>query len=129
MRAGKGGVRGDIVGYYGVNYAPAKGEGEGKVREVAVKIARGGTTVQARKGYFAVPAGEGTVTFPYELALLSAVRADPPAHDFDFRSSALRFGRVPEGQQYTLVMEVPISSFSFKKDGGSYKAHFSLMAL
>ena len=26
-------------------------------------------------------------------------------------------------------MEVPISSFSFKKDGGSYKAHFSLMAL
>jgi VWFA-related protein len=129
MRAGMERVAGDIVGYYEVTYAPAKLEADGKFREIAVKVARGGTTVQAREGYFAVPAGEGTVTFPYEMALLSAVRADPPAHDFDFRSSALRFGRVPGGQQYTLVMEVPISSFSFKKDGGSYRAHFSLMAV
>ncbi len=129
MRAGMERVAGDIVGYYEVTYAPAKVEADGKFREIAVKVARGGTTVQARKGYFAVPAGEGTVTFPYELALLSAVRADPPSHDFDFHSSALRFGRVPGGQQYTLVMEVPLHSFSFKKDGGSYKAHFSLMAV
>ena len=93
-----------------------------------MKVARGGTTVQARKGYFAVPAGEGTVTFPYELPLLSALRADPVPHDFDFRSSAFRFARAGDRQQYTVVMEVPLSSFAFKKEGASYKAHFSFMA-
>ena len=129
MKAGMDRVAGDIVGYYEVTYAPAKVEADGKFRELSLKVARGGTTVQARKGYFAVPAGEGTVTFPYELGLLAAVRANPPVHDFDFHSSALRFGRVAEGQQYTLVMEVPLSNFTFKKEGGAYKGHFSLMAV
>lgn len=129
MKAGMDRVAGDIVGYYEVTYAPAKVEADGKFRALSVKVARGGTTVQARKGYFAVPAGEGTVTFPYELSLLSALRADPVPHDFDFRSSAFRFERVGDRQKYTVVMEVPLRSFSFKKDGGSYKAHFSFMAV
>jgi VWFA-related protein len=129
MKAGMEKVAGDIVGYYEVVYAPTKVETDGKFRELQVKVARGGTTVQARKGYFAVPAGEGTITFPYEMALLSALRADPVPHDFDFRSSAFRFGRVRDSQQYTVVMEVPLSSFAFKKDGGSFKAHFSFMAV
>ncbi|PYQ43114.1 MAG: hypothetical protein DMF77_10990 [Acidobacteria bacterium] len=129
MKAGMDRVAGDIVGYYEVTYAPARVEVNGKFRALSVKVARGGTTVQARKGYFAVPAGEGTVTFPYELSLLSALRADPVPHDFDFRSSALRFERVGERQQYTVVMEVPLRSFSFQKEGGTYKAHFSFMAV
>ncbi|HEY6552009.1 MAG TPA: hypothetical protein VI669_01565, partial [Vicinamibacteria bacterium] len=62
-------------------------------------------------------------------ALLTALRADPVPRDFAFRSSALRFAREAEAQHYTLVMEVPLSSFDFKKDGGSYKAHFSFMAV
>jgi VWFA-related protein len=129
MKAGMERVAGDIVGYYEVVYAPTKVETDGKFRELEVKVARGGTNVQARKGYFAVPAGEGTVTFPYELSLLSALRQDPVPHDFDFHASALRFAREPQAQQYTLVMEVPLSSFAFKKEGGSYKAHFSFMAV
>jgi VWFA-related protein len=129
MKAGMDRVAGDIVGYYEVTYAPARVEADGKFRALSVKVARGGTTVQARKGYFAVPAGEGTVTFPYELSLLTALRADPLPHDFDFRSSAFRFERVADRQQYTVVMEVPLSSFSFKKEGPSYKAHFSFMAV
>jgi VWFA-related protein len=129
MKAGMDRVAGDIVGYYEVTYAPARVEADGKFRALSVKVARGGTTVQARKGYFAVPAGEGTVTFPYELSLLSALRAETVPHDFDFRSSAFRFERVGDRQQYTVVMEVPLSSFSFKKDGPSYKAHFSFMAV
>ena len=129
MKAGMEKVAGDIVGYYEVVYAPSKVETDGKFRELSVKVARGGTSVQARKGYFAVPAGEGTITFPYEMALLTALRADPVPHDFAFRSGAFRFGRVQDAQQYTLMMEVPLSSFAFKKDGGSYKAHFSFMAV
>ena len=129
MKAGMEKVAGDIVGYYEVVYAPTKVETDGKFRELSVKVARGGTNVQARKGYFAVPAGEGTVTFPYEMALLAALRADPVPHDFDFRSGAFRFARAPEAQQYTLMMEVPLSSFAFKKDGASFKAHFSFMAV
>ncbi len=129
MKAGMEKVAGDIVGYYEVVYAPTRVETDGKFRELQVKVSRGGTNVQARKGYFAVPAGEGTITFPYEMALLSALRADPVPHDFDFRASAFRFGRVKDAQQYTVVMEVPLSSFAFKKDGGSYKAHFAFMAV
>jgi VWFA-related protein len=129
MKSGMERVAGDIVGYYEVTYAPARVEADGKFRALSVKVARGGTTVQARKGYFAVPAGEGTVTFPYELSLLSALRADPVPHDFDFRSSAFRFERVGDRQQYTVVMEVPLRSFSFNKEGGNYKAHFSFMAV
>jgi VWFA-related protein len=129
MKAGMERVAGDIIGYYEVVYAPTKVETDGKFRELQVKVSRGGTSVQARKGYFAVPAGEGTITFPYEMTLLSALRADPAPRDFAFRSSAFRFGRVKDTQQYTVVMEVPLSSFVFKKDGGSYKAHFSFMAV
>jgi VWFA-related protein len=129
MKAGMERVAGDIVGYYEVVYAPTKVETDGKFRELQVKVARGGTNVQARKGYFAVPAGEGTITFPYEMSLLAALRQDPTPHDFDFHASALRFARAPEAQQYTLVMEVPLSSFAFKKEGSSYKAHFSFMAV
>ena len=129
MKAGMERVAGDIVGYYEVVYAPAKVETDGKFRQLLVKVSRGGTNVQARKGYFAVPAGEGTITFPYEMALLTALRADPVPRDFAFRSSAFRFAREPDGQHYTLVMEVPLSSFAFRKDGGSYKAHFSFMAV
>jgi VWFA-related protein len=129
MKAGMERVAGDIVGYYEVVYAPAKVEADGKFRELQVKVSRGGTAVQARKGYFAVTPGEGTITFPYEMTLLAALRSDPVPHDFTFRSSAFRYGRSSEGQQYTLMMEVPLSTFSFRKDGGSYKAHFSFMAV
>lgn len=128
MKAGMERVAGDIVGYYEVVYAPARVETDGRFRELRVKVAREGASVQVRKGYFAVPAGEGIVTFPYEMVLLKALRADPLPRDFDFRSSAFRYARVSEGQQYTLVMEVPLRSFSFKKEGGSYKAHFSFLA-
>ncbi|HEY6554963.1 MAG TPA: VWA domain-containing protein, partial [Vicinamibacteria bacterium] len=57
MKAGMERVAGDIVGYYEVVYAPAKVETDGKFRQLEVKVSRGGTNVQARKGYFAVPAG------------------------------------------------------------------------
>ena len=40
---------------------------------------RPGVTVQAREGYFALPPGEGSVDFPWELPLLAMLKAEPGA--------------------------------------------------
>jgi hypothetical protein len=119
----------DVNGYYEVVYAPRTLSYDGAFRKVEVKVARSGLSVQARSGYFALPPGEGSVTFPYELPLLAALKASPAPQDFAYRSAAFRFDQSAEGSVYSVGLEVPIEHISFRKQGDHLEGHFRIMAV
>jgi hypothetical protein len=122
---------GDLRGYYEVAYSPANREFDGRFRRVSLKVTRPGVTVQTRSGYFALPPGEGTATFPYEVELLKAIRSSPPPRDFPLRSRLFHFGFEDGGRRHTVVLELPLAEVAFVKDKDARfeSAHFSLLGL
>ena len=110
---------------------PANLEFDGRFRRIALKVTRPGVTVQTRSGYFAMPPGEGTATFSYEVQLLKALRSPDPPHDLPVRTRAFRFGPEAGGQRYTVVLEVPLDGIQFEKDPDPAfeRAHFSFLGV
>jgi len=131
VRAGIARAVGDLRGYYEVAYSPGNREFDGHFRKIALKVTRPGISVQTRSGYYAMPPGEGTVTFPYEVQLLNALRLPEPPHDLPIRTRAFRFGPEKGGQRYTVVLELPLDGIRFEKDADPSfeRAHFAFMGL
>jgi VWFA-related protein len=129
VRAGITRAVGDLRGYYEIAYSPTNRTFDGKFRKITLKVVRPGVSVQTRSGYFAMPPGEGTATFPYEVRLLEAMRAAEPPHDLPIQSRAFRFGTEAAGQRYTLVLELPLRSVQFDADKDMERAHFSFMGV
>jgi VWFA-related protein len=131
VRAGITRAVGDLRGYYEIAYSPTNRRFDGKFRRITLRVARPGVSVQTRSGYFAMPPGEGTATFPYEVKLLEAMRSPDPPHDLPIRSRAFRFGSEAGGQRYTLVLELPLRSVRFEpdRDAAFERAHFSFMGV
>jgi VWFA-related protein len=131
VRRGVAHAVGDLRGYYEVAYSPSNRSFDGRFRRVSLKVTRPGVTVQTRSGYYTLPPGEGTATFPYEVELLQATRVTPRPADFPLRARAFRFGFEGDRRRYTVVLEVPMASlrFSPEKNGGFDAAHFAFMGL
>ena len=131
VRAGIARAVGDLRGYYEISYSPANREFDGRFRKVTLKVTRPGVTVQTRSGYFAMPPGEGTATFAYEVQLLKALRSADPPHDLPIRTRTFRFGPEPGGQRYSVVLELPLDGIQFEKDKDPSfeRAHFSFMGV
>lgn len=119
----------DMSGYYEVTYDPQLLEFDGSFRRIEVKVARGGVRVQARSGYFALPPGEGSVNFPWELPLARALEASPAPRDIECHATAYRFFAEGESIRHTLVTEIPLADLAFEGKGGTRHAHFSVMAV
>jgi VWFA-related protein len=121
----------DLSGYYELVYSPSNREYDGRFRRIALKVSRPGVVVQTRSGYFALPPGEGSATFAFELDLLRTLRATPPPQDFAFRARAFRFGYEEGRLRHTLVLELPLESVSFERDSqaGQDRAHVSFMGV
>jgi VWFA-related protein len=131
VRAGVARAVGDLRGYYELAYSPSNREFDGRFRRIALKVTRPGVTLQTRSGYFAMPRGEGTAIFPYEVDLLRAMRASSPPHDFPLRARAFRFGHEEAGTRYTMVLEFPLEAIGFlhDQDPSLERAHFSFMGV
>jgi len=131
VRAGIARAVGDLRGYYEIAYSPSNRTFDGKFRKISLKVTRPGVTVQTRSGYFAMPPGEGTATFPYEVRLLEAMRSPEPPRDLPMHARAFRFGPEPDGRRYTLVLELPLSSIRLEsdRDPALERAHFSFMGV
>jgi hypothetical protein len=131
VRAGIARAVGDLRGYYEIAYSPSNRDFDGKFRKISLKVSRPGVTVQTRSGYFAMPPGEGTATFSYEVELLKAMRSSTPPHDLPLRARAFRFGHEETGTRYTVVLELPLEDVSFLKaeDPSLERAHFSFMGV
>jgi VWFA-related protein len=131
VRPGIGRIIDDMAGYYQLTYS-SKNEGfDGRFRRVLVKVSRPGVAIQARAGYYALPPGEGRYTFPFELPLMMAVRADPVPDDFPFRARAFHFGTVEGGLRHTVAVEVGLGDLSRERDKKAKrpKAHFSFLLI
>jgi VWFA-related protein len=128
---GKGLLRAvdDLTGYYEIVYDPQLTAYDGSFRKVEVRLARKDVVVQTRAGYYALPPGDATVDFPWQLPLATALRASPPPHDFDFRAAVWHCGSEGDEVRHTLVMEVPLSSLQIEPDGKKVGVHFAVMAL
>jgi VWFA-related protein len=122
---------GDLAGYYEVAYTPTNREYGGHFRRIAVKVSRPGASVRTRSGYFAVPPGEGTVTFPYELDLLKALRTSPAPREFPLRTRAFHFGYEQGSLRHTVVIEMPLGGIAVEDDPKARedRAHFSFLGL
>ena len=120
---------GDMRGYYELVYAPTNAAYDGSFRELDVEVSRPDVRVQSRSGYFALPPGEGTATYAYEVDLLRALRRYPLPTDFALRASPFRFGPEPEGLRHTLVLEVPLAGLTFEDDerGENDRVHLSFL--
>lgn len=131
VRAGIARAVGDLRGYYEIAYSPANLEFDGRFRKIKLEVTRPGVTVQTRSGYFAMPPGEGTATFSYEVQLLKALRSPDPPHDLPVRTRAFRFGPEAGGQRYTVVLELPLDAIQFvkDKDPAFERAHFSFLGV
>jgi VWFA-related protein len=122
---------GDLQGYYELVYAPTNPAYDGRFRRIEVRVRRKGALVQARSGYFALPPGEGTATFPFEVDLLRAMRLYPAPEEFAVNARLFRFGPEGEGLRHTLVVEVPLAGIEFRPDdrGETDRAHFSVLCV
>jgi VWFA-related protein len=129
VRTGLGQALADMAGYYEVTYDPQLTAFDGSFRRVSVKVKRAGVSVQSREGYFALPPGEGSVDFPWELPLLNALKSSPVPRDFEVHANAYRFGPERGEIRHTLVAEIPLAGLSFEGRGGTRKARFSVLAV
>ena len=129
VRTGLDRTLADMSGYYEVTYDPQLTAFDGSFRRVSVKVKRPGVTLQSREGYFALPPGEGSVDFPWELPLLKVLKSSPPPHDFETRATAYHFGPERGEVRHTLVAEIPLDGLAFEGGGGTRKAHFSVLAV
>ena len=129
VRTGLDRALADLAGYYEVTYDPQLTAFDGSFRRVRVKVKRPGVTLQTREGYFALPPGEGSVDFPWELPLLRALGASPAPRDFVTHAGTYHFGPERDGVRHTLVAEVPLGGLRFEGGGATRKAHFSVLAV
>jgi len=129
VRTGLDHAMADLAGYYEIVYDPRLAAFDGAFRRISVKVKRPGVSVQTREGYFALPPGEGSVDFPWELPLLTALKASPPPRDFEVRATAYRFGPEHGEVRHTLVAEVPFDGLTVEGKGGTRRAHFSILAV
>ena len=122
---------GDLRGYYEIAYTPTNLDYDGRFRRIEVDVSRPDVVVQARSGYFALPPGEGTATFPFEVDLLRALRVHPLPNAFALNAHLFHFGPEEGGVRHTLVIEVPLAGIRFRPDerGETDRAHFSILAV
>jgi VWFA-related protein len=122
---------GDLQGYYELVYAPTNPAYDGRFRRIEVRVSRKDAVVQARSGYFALPPGEGTATFPFEVELLRVLRRHPPPEEFPVNARLFRFGPEASGLRHTLVVELPLAGIDFQPDdrGETDRAHFSILCV
>jgi hypothetical protein len=131
MRTSLSRAVGDLAGYYELAYTPTNREYDGRFRRISVKVSRKDVVVQTRSGYFAVPAGEASVTFPYELDLLKALRDRADPRELSLRTRAFHFGFEKGSLRHTVVIEMPLRGIAFENDPGGRedRAHFSFLGV
>lgn len=131
LRVGLRRVAEEIETYYELTYRPPAHGYDSKFHSIEVRARRPGLSVQTRSGYYAFPPMGGAPVFTYDVPMLSALASSPVTEHSDYRVVAAHFGYSPEGLQYRLLMDVPLSNFAFLAGANTklYRLHFSLLAL
>jgi hypothetical protein len=124
-------VTAELSSYYALTYSPTNDKLDGRFREIKVRIKRLDVKVQARSGYFAVPAVDGKPVMPHETLALAALSAATPPHDFAHTAAALRFKPTDAAVKHLLLLDTAFADLGFKTDVAKklYELHVAVMAL
>ena len=131
LKGGLSRIDEDLRFHYVISYAPKNASYDGRFRKIAVKVDKAGVEVQARKGYYALPATGDSPVLDYETSALAALanskaKEDPGLHAAAFSfPEPLRPGLVP------IVIDVPPSEITYGVDkaNNTYKADFTVVAV
>lgn len=121
----------DFNSYYELIYHPLDNSYDGRFRKIEVKTDHSDHSIQARNGYFSLPPMEGQTVYRYEIPMLKALSQQPLPRGLDFRAGVLHFRPTAQGEQATLIFDLPLSSITFVKDEKAkvYKTHVSVLTL
>lgn len=122
-------VDSDLQNYYMLSYVPSNPEFDGRYRNIAVRVNRAGTTIQHRKGYFAVHAPAGEPVLTYEAPALAALDRSPVPNAFPVRAAALRFPEAARPGLTPIIVELPTSGITFQQgqDPASYTSDVTVL--
>jgi hypothetical protein len=121
----------EIAGYYEVSYNPGITNYDGSFRRVKVEVDRKDLIVQARNGYYALPADLRTSgLMPFEPPLLKALADGATARDVPIHARLMRFQPAAQGVGTAIVVEVPVEGLTFEPDQVKrFNARLSMLAL
>ena len=120
LSGGIGRIANESQAYYLLGYRPTNTLRDGKFRKIEVAVARGGTNVRARKGYYAGLQDE-VLSEPAarDRAFQRALDSPYPSDAIPLRMSAFVFHEAGVGKASVLVAcEVDVSGFGFEAQDG-----------
>jgi VWFA-related protein len=119
----------DIRYHYEISYEPPISKYDGKFRKIEVKIARSGMRVQARKGYYAVPAANVASTVSSASLALAALDASPLPKPFEYEAALMQVGGSGAATDCAVMFDIPLRGLKADKDPQSKKLGVRVMAV
>jgi VWFA-related protein len=120
----------DMTTYYEAFYIPPIKEYDGSFRTITAKSVRAGLNVKTKSGYFAVAPGAENGIRPFEVPLMKVLSQTELPSDVMFHAVVVRSGDLPDGNESTAAVEVPLSELQTKEDTHTnlFTAHVSIVA-
>lgn len=120
----------DMTTYYEASYIPPIKDYDGSFRTITAKTVRAGLNVKTKSGYFAVAPGAENGIRPFEVPLMKVLSQTELPSDVMFQAMVVRSGDLPDGNESTAAVEVPVSELQTKEDThtGLFTAHVSIVA-
>ena len=120
----------DMTTYYEAVYTPPIKEYDGSFRTINTKVLRAGLNVKTKSGYFALAPGAENGIRPFEVPLMKVLSQPTLPTDVMFHAAIVRSGELPDGNESTAVVEVPLSELQTREDTHTnlYTAHVSIVA-
>jgi VWFA-related protein len=120
----------DMTNYYEAVYTPPIKEYDGSFRTIGAKMVRAGLTVKTKTGYFALAPGAENGIRPFEVPLMKVLSQPTLPTDVMFHAAVVRSGDLPDGNESTVAVEVPLSELQTREDTHTnlYTAHVSIVA-
>jgi VWFA-related protein len=129
LRQGFERIESDLRNYYLIGYTPTNATYDGKFRNIVVRLKRGGLTVAARKGYFAVRHTGGAPVTPWEAPALAALERRPVPNAFPVRAAALSFPAMDRPGVVPVVVHLKTEPMTFtpSSDQQSFTSDFAIV--
>jgi len=131
LAAGLGRIGRESRSYYLLGYAPTNRAPDGRFRKIAVKVARSGVTVRARRGYYAPGKDDKKATAETrDTAIQRALDAPFDLPDVPLRAIAdVLAEKEPGKAEVRLTVEADVHGFGFVEKGGTARDALEFLLL
>jgi VWFA-related protein len=108
----------DMHFHYVLGYTPSNADFDGRFRTVAVRVRRGGLSVQSRRGYYALPPESASALKPYEAPALAVLGSRAPRPQaFPLAVKALSFPHQAPTVTVPVLVRVPGHVLKYARGG------------